>query len=1122
MPLTWKEQLQNKLIQQEGNKKGAALNKKYEHAFPPGYIDEYTVDMAVSDISYIEQISPEYPLTLNFYFAPEREYPLHLRLFQWQQPIPLSDVLPMLENFDLRTYNERPHKITLKQNESIWISDFAVVYTKTNVDLEKVKPLFQDAFISIYQSLSENDGFNKLVLGAALSWREITILRAYAKYLRQAQFRFSQTYIEKALANNTVIAKALVDLFLLRFDPAKAAKAQQQVKQIEQRILQSLEGVMVLDEDVIIRRLLTLIKATLRTNYFQTSEEGQPKAYLSFKLRSHDIPELPLPVPLYEVFVYSPHFEGIHLRNTKVARGGIRWSDRLEDFRTEILGLMKAQTVKNAIIVPSGAKGGFVLKAISPQAPREILQKEVINCYQAFISGLLDLTDNIKEAEYLRPPDVVCYDDLDPYLVVAADKGTATFSDIANNIAKSYHFWLGDAFASGGSTGYDHKKMGITARGAWESIKRHFRELDIDIHKTDITTIGIGDMSGDVFGNGMMYSKHIKLVAAFDHRHIFIDPNPDAEISFYERVRLFNLPTSSWEDYNPKLISKGGGVFKRSSKSITLTSQMKQLLKVENNTLTPNELIRAILKAPVDLLFNGGIGTYVKASTESNADVSDRTNDYCRVNGNELQCRVVGEGGNLGFTQLGRVEYALKGGLINTDFIDNSAGVDCSDHEVNIKILLNREVNKGKLTEKKRNEFLAKMTNEVSALVLRDNYNQALTMAFSVDHSAKLMGLYHAYLKELEVTGVVNRVIEFLPDDKKILERKAAGIGLTSPELAVLLAYTKIHVKTEILESNAPENPYLSQVLQNGFPAILDKAYANVLHEHPLAREIIATQLSNQIVNEMGITFVYRLQIETGASVGEIVAAYYVASRIFSTEDLDHVIDSLELKISAKMQYELLHYVRHLANLASRWFLSSNRLRGDLGEIIQHYRVRAKKLENLIPHLMTGVTRTYLESLVQRFEEEGISKEIGQRIAVTRAVYTCLNIIETATQHDLELIKTAEIYFEVGGRFNLVWFRDQIASDNREGHWNTLARLTLRDELDILQRDLTVAIMKNSKRNLPAETLIDQWVGKNHRAVTRWEKVLEMLHSATVTDYSMFFIAIRELSNWVTANGVRE
>ncbi len=1119
--VTWPEDLEKKLVQEFGAKRGELLAKKYAQAFSHSYQEDFSVQTAVQDIKYMEEINEQNPLEIDIYEQSEtNKNRLYLKLFQYQKPIALSDVLPTLENLDLRTFSERPYRIRINENLSIWISDYTVDYIEPlDLKISRIEEIFREALININLGITENDGFNKLVLSAELPWREITILRTYAKYIHQIGFRFSQNYIEKTLVKYPEIAKEIVQLFKIKFDPKKSSP--HKITELDSVIGEKIDQVKSLDEDRILRHLWQLIHATLRTNYFQPDKNGNHKEYLSIKLASELVPDLPLPKPLYEIFVYSPRFEAIHLRSSKVARGGIRWSDRHEDFRTEILGLMKAQKVKNAIIVPSGAKGGFVLKKM-PHGDRAAIQNEVIHCYMSFMRGLLDITDNRHDKKIIKPPFVVCYDDDDPYLVVAADKGTATFSDIANSISAEYDFWLGDAFASGGSTGYDHKKTGITARGAWESVKRHFLELPINIENDFFTVIGIGDMSGDVFGNGMIYSDHIKLIAAFDHRHIFIDPTPDPLKSFQERVRLFNLSGSTWDDYNKKIISKGGGVFSRAEKSIQLNAAIKAALGIEEDAMTPTELIRAILKAPVDLLFNGGIGTYVKASTESNADVGDKDNEFCRVNGEDLRCRVVGEGGNLGFTQLGRVEYALQGGLINTDFIDNSAGVDCSDHEVNIKILLNREVNKGKLTEKKRNEFLAKMTNEVSALVLRDNYNQALTMAFSVDHSAKLMGLYHAYLKELEVTGVVNRVIEFLPDDKKILERKAAGIGLTSPELAVLLAYTKIHVKTEILESNAPENPYLSQVLQNGFPAILDKAYANVLHEHPLAREIIATQLSNQIVNEMGITFVYRLQIETGASVGEIVAAYYVASRIFSTEDLDHVIDSLELKISAKMQYELLHYVRHLANLASRWFLSSNRLRGDLGEIIQHYRVRAKKLENLIPHLMTGVTRTYLESLVQRFEEEGISKEIGQRIAVTRAVYTCLNIIETATQHDLELIKTAEIYFEVGGRFNLVWFRDQIASDNREGHWNTLARLTLRDELDILQRDLTVAIMKNSKRNLPAETLIDQWVGKNHRAVTRWEKVLEMLHSATVTDYSMFFIAIRELSNWVTANGVRE
>ncbi len=1119
MAKTWKEQLHNKLVKQYGDKKGSILSKKYGDSFPHSYIDDYRVEMAIDDIQYIEHLSAQKSLELNFYFLPEgTEGSLHLRLFQWQRPIPLSDVLPMLENLNLRTNNETPHKITLDNNQIIWISDLVVIYAKGTLEVDKIKALFQEAFTSIYFGLSENDGFNKLVLAASLSWREIIILRTYAKYLHQVRFRFSQSYIEKALINNASITKNLIELFFALHNPSKSAKEKSQAEKIEKQILQSLNSVASLDEDRIIRRILELIKATLRTNYFQIDEHGKPKDCLAIKLNSRTIPELPLPMPLYEIFVYSPRFEAIHLRNTKVARGGIRWSDRREDFRTEILGLMKAQVVKNAVIVPSGAKGGFVLKMVPPQATREIIQTEVIQCYKSFIRGLLDLTDNIKDSKFIPPANVVCYDDVDPYLVVAADKGTATFSDIANGISKDYDFWLGDAFASGGSAGYDHKKMGITARGAWESVKRHFRELDIDIEKKDITVIGIGDMSGDVFGNGMIYTKHIKLVGAFDHRHIFIDPDPDPETSYYERVRLFNLPTSSWEDYNAKLISKGGGIFPRSLKSIELTQQMKQLLSVNDNSLPPNELIQAMLKAPIDLLFNGGIGTYVKSSRENNSDVGDRSNDYCRVNGTELQCKVVGEGGNLGFTQLGRIEFALKGGLINTDFIDNSAGVDCSDHEVNLKILLNHETQKGRLSHKKRNELLASLTQEVADLVLNDNYNQALVMSFSAYAARKNMTLHTNYIKELETLGILNRAVEFLPDDKELVDRKASAQGLTRPELAVLLAYTKIHIKQEILQSKLTEDPYLSQEVVTAFTPTIRKKYKHAMSEHRLKRDIIATQLSNHVVNEMGITFVYRLQMETGATVEEIVRAHAIASRIFGTRELQKVIESLDFKIPMSDQYDMLFNIRNLINLATRWFFQSSHIKEDLQHVIQHYAVRIKALEDLIPNLMAGFTKQYLESLIDKFLKAGLSKEIARRIATYRAIYTALNIIEVATKYQFDLIQTAKVYFSSGERMNLVWFRDQIASDSREGHWNTLARLTLRDELDIAQRMLTIAIMSKDTKEPSAVKLIEKWMSKNTRPLERWERLLTMLHSSSDIEYTMFFIAIRELIGLITTS----
>ena len=1111
MASTWNKQLQNKLRKLRGKKITELINK-YEDAFPPSYRDDYPVEMAVKDMTYLELLSASNPLHVNLYLTEDKQdHPLHLRLFQWHQPIPLSNILPMLENLNLRTFSEHPHKVTLNNNQAIWISDFSVEYTNTPFEMDNIAPLFQEAFTQIYLGQAENDGFNKLILGAALSWRAITILRTYAKYLHQIRFRFSQSYIEKTLANHPIIAKNLVELFIALHHPTKTARAKHSATPIEQQILQALESVPSIDEDYILRRLLQLIKATLRTNYFQYNKEGQIKAYLSIKLSSALIPDLPLPAPLYEIFVYSPRFEAIHLRHTKVARGGIRWSDRLEDFRTEILGLMKAQKVKNAIIVPSGAKGGFVLKNTSALITREALQTEVIQCYQLFIRGLLDLTDNIKEQKIIRPKNVVCYDDTDPYLVVAADKGTATFSDIANSLAQEYAFWLGDAFASGGATGYDHKKMGITARGAFESIKRHFRELTINLDQTDITVVGIGDMSGDVFGNGLIYSKHIKLIGAFNHRHIFLDPNPHPEVSYHERVRLFHLPISSWEDYNPKLISKGGGVFKRSNKTISISREIKAILNIQEDSLTPNELIRALLKAPVDLLFNGGIGTYVKASTENDMEVGDRTNDYCRINGNELHCKVVGEGGNLGFTQLGRVEYALSGGLINTDFIDNSAGVDCSDHEVNLKILLNQEVQQKRLTEKKRNQLLESATQEVADLVLQDNDDQALIMSISAYHAKKLIGLHQAYIKELEAQGILNRQIEFLPDDKKLLERKAAGLGLTRPELAILLAYTKIHVKHEILKSHLCDDPYLSQIIETAFPPSIFKKYKHALHRHRLWHNIIATQLSNHIVNSMGITFVYRLQIETGAKVDAIIRAYTVASQVFNSQKLRDLVEKLDFKIPITSQYEIFYNLRQLINLATRWFLHGNHLQNDLQHTIKHFSSRIKIIEEFIPELMGGLTKQYLATLTEKFTALGLPQEVARRIAIYRAIYTSLNIIDVATQHKFDLIKTAKVYFAAGERINLLWFRDQIANDSRDGHWNTLARLTLRDELDFAQRALTVAIMKQDRNEKNIAKLLEKWTAHNRQALEHWDKLLALLHESSSIDYTMFFIAIKEL-----------
>ena len=1117
MTRIWKEHLEVALIKTFGTKKGAALHAKYVNAFPTSYQEDTHLSLAIEDITQLEQLSTARPLEITFYQRKENNQPsLHLRLFQYGTSIPLSDVLPILENLDLRTFNEHPYEIRVEKNSDCWISDFSVGYaTDIHDKLKKIIPLFQDAFTRTVFHLCENDGFNKLVLGAELTWREIMILRAYAKYLHQIRFRFSQSYIENTVTKHSNIAKDLITLFKLKFDPKQAITAKNALQKIEIKIQTALDAITSLDEDRIMRYFWKLICASLRTNYFQTLPNGQSKTYLSIKFQSNDIPDLPLPHPLYEIFVYSPRFEAIHLRAEKVARGGIRWSDRREDFRTEVLNLMKAQKVKNAIIVPSGAKGGFVLKTFPLPIDRKALEEEVIICYKEFISGLLDLTDNLKNNKVIRPKQVVCYDEPDTYLVVAADKGTATFSDIANSLSKKYDFWLGDAFASGGSTGYDHKKIGITARGAWESIRRHFHELNININKTDFTVVGIGDMSGDVFGNGMIYSRRINLIGAFDHRNIFIDPNPHPETSYRERVRLFKSPHLSWEDYNSKLISRGGGVFKRSSKSISISPEIKKCLEIEDNALTPNELIRALLKAPVDLLFNGGIGTYVKSSAENNSDIGDKGNEFCRINGNELRCRIVGEGGNLGFTQLGRVEYALGGGLINTDFIDNSGGVDCSDHEVNIKILLDNAIRQGKLTEEKRNHLLSKMTKEVAVLVLQDNYNQALTMSFSAARATSYTGLYQDYIKDLSTNHIIDRRVEFLPDDKTILERKAAGKGLTRPEIAVLLAYTKIHVKNEILKSKLPEDPYFAYVVETACPKELVHTFRFAMQHHPLRREIIATQLSNQIVNEMGVTFIYRLQTETGATVAEIIRAHTISASIFDAISLEKTIDTLDFKIPVSLQYELLHHVRHLLNLSTRWFLRRQSSQKNIAETIDHFSVRIKQLEKMVPSLMVGQTKIYLDSLIEQFVKAGIEKEIAQHIATYRALYTALNVIEVATEHRFDLFKTAYIYFDVGNVFNLVWFRDQLVNDAREGHWNTLARLTIRDELDTLQKQLTVVMIQKNEKESNASKIIHRWVEHHPRIIKRWEDVLQLLLASTNIDYAMFFIVLRELSDWI-------
>lgn len=1113
---SWTDELKTHLIAQFGEAEALRYYAKYRKSFPASYTEYYLPSTAIDDIKKIEALSNQNPLGMLFYKSGNTG--LRLKLFHFEHTIALSDVLPTLENMGLRILGERPHEIIFRDGKIVWITDFDMVYMKNEeIDIDNLRDNFQDAFANIWYRNAEDDGFNQLVLAAKLSWHEIAVLRAYTKYLRQTGFTFSQSYIEQAVINNANIARDLIDLFKIRFSPEYSARPD--THELAKKIEEALDAVNSLDEDRILRRILEVILATLRTNYFQHNPDGSSKSYISFKFDPNAISELPLPRPAYEIFVYSPRVEGVHLRGGKVARGGLRWSDRREDFRTEVLGLMKAQQVKNSVIVPVGAKGGFFPKQL-PDGDRDAIMKEGIYCYTTFIRGLLDITDNIKDGHVVPPPQVVRYDEDDPYLVVAADKGTATFSDIANSISKEYQFWLDDAFASGGSAGYDHKKMGITARGAWESVKRHFRELEIDPDKDDFTTIGIGDMSGDVFGNGMLQSKHIKLIAAFNHMHIFLDPNPNPEKSFEERQRLFNLPRSTWMDYEPNLISPGGGVYNRSAKAIKISPEMKQILQIENDQLTPNELIRALLKAPVDLIWNGGIGTYVKSSGESHTDVGDRSNDAIRIDGNELKARVVGEGGNLGFTQLGRVEYALQGGIIYTDFVDNSAGVDCSDHEVNIKILLNKLIADRTMTLEERNKLLETMTDEVAHLVLRDNYEQTQMLSLEASVAVHTMDLFRRYMSELEKSGRLNRKLEFIPDEKILLERKANGQSLTRPELAILLAYSKMFLKQDILASDVPEDPYFVKHLKMAFPKILCEKYLPQMKEHSLRREIIATQLGKSIADHMGINFIERLQRETGASVAFIMRAYVIAESIYSMDDMWRQIEALDYKVSIATQQKMMLQIYYLIRRATRWILRTHKPDVSIEQAIDDYKQPITELTQHLPTLLSESDRNILETEIQAYIDEGVPADLARKTATCNTLFTSLDIVEATRKYHLPITDVAKTYYSLGTHLELNWLRDQMNAYSMENQWDELARSVFRDDLDRAQRQLSVSVLTTKKpKDKSIDKQIEIWLSTHELIMNRWQNLIAEIKSSNNIGFVTFSVVLRELTDFAQAEG---
>lgn len=1109
---TWEDKLQSALLESAGEARGNELNRKYCNAFARSYKDEVLPSAAVVDIEKLELLNDDNKLEMLFYRPQEEANSniVRLSLFHKDEPIHLSDVMPMLENFGLRVIGETPYSVKTSDGSINWIMDFSMLLDSKGIaDFDKVSARFRAALTSVWSNRLENDGFNRLVLMGGLTGREASILRAYAKYMRQVGVTFSQSYIESTLANYPHIGTQIVNLFAKKF----SVKSPASVKTLDKLIAQiyvELENVANLDDDRIIRLYVDMIIATLRTNYFQKDATGQFKSYVSFKVNPSLIPDMPLPLPAFEIFVYSPRVEGVHLRGGKVARGGLRWSDRREDFRTEVLGLVKAQQVKNTVIVPVGSKGGFVCKQLPTD--RDAFFKEGQECYKIFIRGLLDITDNIIQGEIVPPVDVTRHDEDDAYLVVAADKGTATFSDIANGIANEYNFWLGDAFASGGSVGYDHKKMGITAKGGWESVKRHFREMDIDTQTTDFTVVAIGDMAGDVFGNGMLLSKHIRLQVAFNHLHIFIDPAPDSAASYPERERLFNLPRSSWEDYNKDLISAGGGVFSRAAKSITLTSEMKKMLGTKKASMTPNELIKACLMMEFDLLWNGGIGTYIKSSKESDADVGDRANDALRINGRELGAKVFGEGGNLGATQLGRIEFAAKGGRVNTDFIDNVGGVACSDNEVNIKILLNGLVTAGDLTRKQRDELLYSMTDEVAQLVLKDCYRQTHTLSITQSKGSSTLKEKVRFIHALEKEGKLNRAIEFIPSDEELAERAAAGKDLTRPELSVLVSYAKMVLKESLVTDEITENPYYRQLLVKSFPLPLREKFNAAMDNHPLRKEIIATKLANNIVNDMGLNFMVRMHEETGANEAEVALCYSVASEVFQMRDTWSAIVALDNKIPAAVQTEMLYQLRRTVRRATRWFLRHRNKSQNIEQTIAFFAPTFADLSANLTSYMVEKESERLDKAAEKLIDSAVPAELATRIVSLSSLFSVMDLAEVAANSGHSIDMVSNTYFKLGARMGLHWFLDQITNQPVANHWQALARASYREELDWQQRTLSEVVLNNfSGDDKDVDGQIDQWMDSQDLLLQRWKQMLAEFKTSQSHDFAKFSVALREL-----------
>ncbi|MBI2713204.1 MAG: NAD-glutamate dehydrogenase [Rhizobiales bacterium] len=1097
---SWTDGLGDALALLHAPEQARALFTRYREAFSAGFQESYAPAIAAGDIRVVEALNEQRPLGVDFHRRLEEEQrAVGLKVWSFARPLPLSERVPVLENMGFKVVDERTYHVEPQGGEGVWFHDMLLERRDGGmIDLGEAKARLEAAFLTVMRGQAENDGYNALTLAGSLAWRDVALIRTLSRFLRQIRVPYSQDYMWTTLVKHACIAGDLVALFHARFDPRAEAAAERDAKQkeIAARIEDALQKVDSLDEDRILRRFVNAVQAAIRSNFYQTDEQGQPKPLIAVKFASGKLTDLPRPRPLYEVFVYSPRVEGVHMRFGKVARGGIRWSDRPQDFRTEVLGLVKAQQVKNAVIVPVGAKGGFVPKLMPTGATREQVQAEGVATYELFMSTLLDITDNFAPDGAIVPPDnVVRHEGDDPYLVVAADKGTATFSDIANAISIAHDYWLGDAFASGGSAGYDHKAMGITARGAWESVKRHFREMDVNIHETLFSAVGVGDMSGDVFGNGLLRETTTRLLAAFDHRDIFIDPDSDPAASFAERKRLFALPRSSWQDYDKKLISKGGGVYPRSSKEIRLSPEARRLFGVAE-AVTPQDLMKAILKAKVDLLFFGGIGTYVRASNETDEMVGDRANDAIRVSGADLNCKVIGEGANLGMTQRGRIEAALRGIRLNTDAIDNSAGVNTSDVEVNIKIALSTPVRSGALTLDARNALLAEMTQEVARLVLRNNYQQTLALSLAARRGLEDLGFQQRLMQLLETQGKLDRSVEFLPDDLALAERRKRNLALTRPELAVLLAYAKLSLYGELLDSNVPDDPYLGRELERYFPREMSNLFPDALHAHRLRREIIATQLTNSMINRGGATLIVRIADQTGASAASIAAAFAAVRQSYDLIALNGEIDALDNKVSGKTQLDLYAAVQDLLLDRLVWFLRNGDLKQGLEKIVAHYRAGIAQVAAALDGALSKEAIAARDARQAELTKGGVPAELARRFASLPALKAAPDIVLVADRAQKPVGEVTATYFATEAFFQLDRVAHAVPGIAVADYFDRLALDRALDSIGEAERRLTAAMVGNDNAGAGA---VDEWVKPRQAEVERIRAAIHEIAGSGLT-----------------------